>query len=67
MIYNNDDRDGTAADAVAERERIFAEQRARQAGDLLGGLLTTDKGKPWSKLSTAGAKYRANIELPDIN
>lgn len=70
MIYDNA-RDPAAHDAagdmLSERERILASRRASQAQQLLGGLLTTDQGKPWSDLSTKGARYRAGIELPDIN
>lgn len=66
MIYNNDDWDEGAAEAVAERERIYSAQRAVQAHDLLGGLMTTDAGKPWSDQSVRSARQRAGIEVPDI-
>lgn len=63
MIYNNDDTDEAVAGAVAERERIYAEQRAREASDLLGGLMTTDKGKPWSEQPVKGARARSGVDL----
>jgi hypothetical protein len=71
MRYDNAE-DPAASDSAAllesQRDRILAEQRERQAAGLLGGLLTTDAGKPWSRDSVRDAKRRAGIiELPDIN
>ena len=64
--YDNSEDEAAAEAAMAmdaERERILSEQRAVQAQALLGGLLTTDAGKPWSDQSTASARQRAGIEL----